>query len=376
MAIQLFVPLFDIDACLSEIRECLEKGWTGMGFKTEQFEDEWKAYTGLRNAHFLNSATSGMNLALEILKEEYGWNDNDEIITTPFTFVSTNHAILLNRLKAVFADIDDTLCLDPESVAKHITPKTRAVLFVGIGGNVGQYERIVDLCREHDLKLFVDAAHMAGTRLNGAVPGKEAEVITYSFQAVKNLPTADGGMVCFSRDDFDAIARKKTWLGISEGTYSRVSTGKYKWEYDVEYVGYKYHGNSIMAAIALAQLQRLDKDNAFRRQVAKWYDDGFEKYQDAIKTIPKAKNCESAHHLYQILVEDRDGLFTYLNEQGIYPGVHYIDNTQYRMYEYAKGTCPKSEYASSHVLSLPLHLKLSFNDVSTVIGHVIEYVTK
>lgn len=377
MAIQLFVPTFDVDACLAEIRECLEKGWTGMGFKTVEFEEKWKEYTGLPHAHYLNSATVGLNLAFEVMKEGYGWEDGDEVITTPMTFVSTNHAILFAKLKPVFADIDDTLCLDPESVEKLITPKTRAVLFVGMGGSTGEYKKIVEICDKYNLKLVLDAAHMAGTRLNGEIPGKEAEIVNYSFQAVKNLPTADSGMICFKREDFDAIARKKTWLGINKDTYSRINAGgNYKWRYDVEYVGHKYHGNSIMASIGLVQLRHLDKDNAYRRQIVKWYQEGLSKYADKIKFVRNPEGCESAHHLFQIIVEDRDGLMSYLNENNIFPGVHYIENTQYRMYSYAKGTCPNATYISEHVLSLPLHMRMTYNDVQEIVQRIGEFLDK
>lgn len=374
MAIQLFVPTFDIDGCLAEIKECLEKGWTGLGYKTVEFEEKWKEYTGLPHAHFLNSATVGLNLAFEILKETNQWDDGSEVITTPLTFISSNHAILLNSLKAVFADIDDTLCLDPADVEEKITPKTKAVLFVGIGGNTGHYEQIVDICRKHNLKLVLDAAHMAGTRLNGVIPGKEADAVVYSFQAVKNLPTADSGMICFKEQEHDTIVRKKTWLGINKDTYMRSSDGgTYKWKYDVEYTGYKYHGNSIMAAIALTQLKHLDKDNAYRRQIAKWYTDGFSKYSDKIKLVEIPTNCESSRHLFQIITEHRDALMTYLNEHEIYPGVHYVDNTEYRMYSYARDTCPHAAYVSEHVISLPVHMRLSYSDVEAVIRYVTNF---
>lgn len=114
--IQLFVPTFRTEECLEEIRECLEKGWTGLGFKTIQLEEKWKEYTGLPHAHYLNSATVGLDLAVNVLKEQNGWQDGDEIISTPMTFVSTNHAILYNKMKVVFADVDEYLCLDPKSV--------------------------------------------------------------------------------------------------------------------------------------------------------------------------------------------------------------------------------------------------------------------
>lgn len=376
MAIQLFVPTFDIDACLFEVRECLEKGWTGMGYKTVELEKAWCGYTGLPHSYFINSNTAGLNMAVEILKMQNGWADEDEIITTPLTFISTNHAILLGKMKAIFADIDDSLCLDPAAIERKITDRTRAVMYVGFGGNTGRYMDVVALCRKYNLKLILDAAHMAGTRLNGAVPGREADVAVYSFQAVKNLPTGDSGMICFMDEENDQIVRKLAWLGINKDTYSRAVSdgGTYKWKYDVEYVGYKYNGNAIMAAIGLAQLPRLDTDNAYRRRIAQWYTEGFKPYGDKIKLAETFAGCESAQHLFQIMVEDRDGLLAYLNRHEIYPGVHYIDNIEYRMYRYADGTCPKARYASDHILSLPLHMRLTREDVQKVIDTVIEYL--
>src|SRR4029079_8793777 len=137
---------------------CLEKGWTGLGFKTVEFEQAFRAHTRLPHAHFLGSASAGLHLALKVLKEERGWSDGDEVITTPLTFVSTNHAILYERLKPVFADVNQYLCLDPASVEAHITPRTRAVIFVGMGGNPGDYKAIRELCNKHNLKLILDAA--------------------------------------------------------------------------------------------------------------------------------------------------------------------------------------------------------------------------
>ncbi|MBR6771133.1 MAG: DegT/DnrJ/EryC1/StrS family aminotransferase [Lachnospiraceae bacterium] len=375
MGIQLFTPRYEVEECLEEIRECLEKGWTGLGFKTVEFEEQWKKYTGFPFAHFLNSATIGLNLAVEILKEEYQWQDGDEIITTPLTFISTNHAIARAGMKAAFADIDDTLCLNPDSVRERITEKTRAVIFVGIGGNIGRYAEIVKLCKEKGLKLILDAAHMAGTRVNGEIPGREADVVVYSFQAVKNLPTADSGMICFKNGKFDEIVRKKAWLGINKDTYTRsTNSGNYKWKYDVEYVGEKAHGNSVIASIGIVQLRYLDRDNAYRRQIASWYRERLAKYADKIGLVRIPSECSSSTHLFQILVENRDEVILQLNAAGIYPGVHYADNTQYRMYDYAQGTCPHAEYVSDHVLSLPMHLYLTFEDVQFIADEVIKIV--
>lgn len=377
MGIQLFKAKYEVEECLAEIRECLEVGWTGLGFKTIEFENAWKAYTGFPFAHYLNSSTIGLYMAVDILKEQYGWADGDEIITTPITFISTNHAIIKSNMKAVFADIDDTMCLTPESVKEHITNRTKAVMYVGIGGNIGHYYEIVEICRQHGLKLILDAAHMAGTRHKGQIPGHEAEVVVYSFQAVKNLPTADSGMICFKRGDFDEIARKKSWLGINKDTYARSSdSGNYKWKYTVEYVGDKGHGNSIMAAIGIVQLKYLDRDNAYRRQLAAWYREELAECEDKVKMVRIEEGCESSCHLFQICVESRDELMMALNAAEIYPGVHYASNINYQMYSYAKGTCPYSDYVSDHTISLPMNMYLTYKDVKQICGVIKDFVNK
>jgi len=363
MPTQLFIPSFRVEECLEQVRECLEKGWTGLGFKTNEIEQEWKSYTGLEYAHFLSSATVGLHLALDILKRELGWCDDDEIITTPLTFVSTNHAIKYANLKPVFADVDEYLCLSPESVKKAITSKTKAVMFVGIGGNTGQYEAIRKICDENGLKLILDAAHMAGSRLNGRHVGFDADVTVFSFQAVKNLPTADSGMICFRNEEYDVIARRLSWLGIDKDTYARTANkGAYKWRYDVNEVGYKYHGNSIMAGLALVGLKYLDRDNSYRRQLAAWYKEEL-KDSSGIAVIPNGPNCESSHHLLQIRVSNRDEVLEKLNEAEIYPGVHYSDNTEYKPYKQSADLCPNSRAASDEIISLPMHMGISQSDV-------------
>jgi dTDP-4-amino-4,6-dideoxygalactose transaminase len=373
VAIQLFVPNFRVEECLNEIRECLEKGWTGLGFKTNQFEEAWKAYTGLSNAHFLSSNTVGLHLAIELFKSKYGWSDGDEIITTPLTFVSSNHAILYSRLTPVFADVDDSLCLDPESIAARITDKTRAVVFVGLGGNVGQYEKVLRLCRERGIKMILDAAHMSGSRFKGVHVGHDADAAVFSFQAVKNLPTADSGMICFQDVEDDTRARKMSWLGINKDTYARTaSQGAYKWMYDVEEVGFKYHGNSIMAAIGLVQLKYLDNDNSYRRQLGNWYEELLGG-QEKVRLIPITPGCESSRHLFQIRVKNRDELMLALNEHDVYPGVHYRDNTEYRMYENEENRCPNARAASKEILSLPMHMRISRSDVELIAELIIRY---
>lgn len=377
--IQLFRPKYRVEECLNEIKECLEIGWTGLGFKTVKFEEAWKQYTGLEHAHYLNSSTVGLDMAVEILKMQNNWADGDEIITTPITFISTNHAIHRNKMKAIFADIDNSLNLNPADVRKKISPKTKAIMFVGLGGNTANLKEIESICKEHNLKLILDAAHMAGTRyLDGSLPGKEnADVIVYSFQAVKNCPTGDSGMICFKEKNLDDIVRKMSWLGINKDTYARTvnKDGAYKWKYDVEYTGYKAHGNSVMASLGLVSLKYLDEDNAYRRRLAEVYDSEFKDCKN-IKLIDIDKNCISSRHLYQILIDNREEMIQKLNENGVFPGVHYRDNTEYKMYSYAKNTCPYAKYVSDNVLSLPLHLDITEKDVKDICEIVIKHVNK
>lgn len=374
--IHLFVPTFRVEETLSQIKECLEKGWTGLGYKTVEFEEAWKEYSGLPHAHFLNSATAGLHLAIRILKEDGKWQEGDEVITTPLTFVSTNHVILYERLRPVFADVDEYLCLDPESVEERISNRTRAVMYVGMGGNTGRLNEIAKLCQRHHLKLILDASHMAGTRLNGKHVGGEADASVFSFQAVKNLPTADSGMICFHEGRLDQEVRKWTWLGIDKDTFSRtLSKGAYKWHYDVVHEGFKYHGNSIMAAIGLVSLKYLDQDNAYRRQIAAWYDEYLQD-EPKVKRVPMAPGCLPSRHLYQVLVENRDEVMLALNDEEIYPGVHYRDNTTYRMYRDASGKCPRSMEASEKIISLPLHLRLTYKDVKRVSEALKEIVNR
>ena len=375
MSIQVLKPKFKIDECLEAVRECLEKGWTGMGYKTVEFEEAWKKYTGHQHAYYLNSNTVGLHLAVKQLKIKYGWADGDEVISTPITFVSTNHAIMYENLRPVFADVDEYLCLDSEDVERKITDKTRAVVFVGYGGRVGRLEDIIALCRKHNLRLILDAAHMSGTRANGICPGTwdGVDVAVYSYQAVKNLPTGDSGMICWADDEQDKLTRQLAWCGINKDTYARSNKGTYAWKYDVDYLGYKYNGNAIMGAIGLIQLKYLDEDNVRRREIVEIYNKGFAG-NEKIRIIPANYSNECSYHLYELAVPDRESLLNFLAGRGINCGVHYRDNTEYSLYSYAQGTCPKAQEISQHLITMPLHMWLTNEEAEQIIQSVNEFV--
>jgi len=375
----IFEPLFPTSDILKEIKICLDKGWTGLGFKTIEFEEKWKKYTNLPNAHFVSSCTAALHLAVHVLKKFYKWEDEDEIITTPFTFVSSNHVILYENLKPVFADIDQYLCLDPISVEKKITKKTKAVMFVGIAGNTGQIKQISKICKERNLKLILDAAHMTGTKIrkNNRIlhVGSEADVSAFGFHSVKNLPTADSGMLCFKNKKLDQYSRKLSWLGIDKTTFKRKTNKKYNWEYDINEIGFKYHGNSIMASMAIVGLKYIDKNNEKRNKMSNLYKKLLQNIPE-VKTICIHPYCVlSSRHLFQIRVaaKKRNKLIQFLNAKKIFPGVHYKDNTCYKPYRYAYGSCPSSLKASKEIISLPLHLKLNSKKIKYVTDSIKKY---
>jgi dTDP-4-amino-4,6-dideoxygalactose transaminase len=370
--IQVLKPYFRVEEVLSEIRECLDKGWTGIGFKTDQFEKKWKEYSGFKHAHFLNSATAGLHLAFKVFKDDLTWNHGDEVITTSLTFVSTNHAILYEQLTPVFADVDDSLCLDPTSVEKLITKRTKAIIYVGVGGNAKNYSEILALAKKHNITFILDAAHMAGTKwaTDGEHIGLDADCTIFSYQAVKNCPSSDSGMICFKNSKHDIHARRLSWLGIDKSTYDRYSESSYKWRYDVPELGFKYNGNSISAAMCLVSLRYLDYDNTHRRNLAKAYENSIGN-NSSIKIVKHCDKILSSRHLFQIMVNDRDNLVNHLANNGVYCGVHYIANHSYKIFQNFTSDCKKASIYSDKLISLPLHMELTEDDVVRITNLIL-----
>jgi dTDP-4-amino-4,6-dideoxygalactose transaminase len=215
---------------------------------------------------------------------------------------------------------------------------------------------------------------MAGTKARGVQVGSDADVTVFSFQAVKNLPTGDSGMVCFATAEDDATARRLSWLGISKDTYERtIGGGAYKWRYDVDELGYKYNGNSVMAALALVSLKYLDEDNAERRRIAALYRELLEGRPE-IGLVRMAPGCEPSGHLFQVMVADRDRVVVDLNSRGIFPGVHYRDNSEYAVFAPYRRETPRAHAASETLISLPLHLILTDDDVRYVSETLLDLV--
>ncbi|MCF0105317.1 MAG: DegT/DnrJ/EryC1/StrS family aminotransferase, partial [Holdemanella sp.] len=180
-------------------------------------------------------------------------------------------------------------------------------------------------------------------------------------------------MICFKEAEDDKLARQLSWLGINKDTYARSNKGTYSWKYDVDHVGYKYGGNAIMAAIGLVQLKYLDEENARRREIVEKYNAAFAG-NERIKVVGAPHSDECSYHIYELIVPDREKMLVDLQQQEIYCGVHYRDNIEYSMYRYAEGTCPVAREVSEHIITLPLHMWLTDEDVDIICEAVIKSV--
>ncbi len=214
--IPLFKPSYN-DEELQALQEPFKTGWIGLGPKTKEFEDAFTEHMGAEFAVGVNSATSGLHLALSMFDLA-----GMEVITTSMTFVSTNHAILFEKGIPVFADIEpDTLNIDSKEIEKLITPKTKAIVCVDYGGHPCDMDAINKIAKEHNLLVLEDSAHACGSKYKGKAVGTLADMTVFSFHAVKNLATGEGGMVTTSNAVWAERMRKKRWLGITKSTFDR-----------------------------------------------------------------------------------------------------------------------------------------------------------
>ncbi len=360
--IQLLKPNIS-EAAIKAVVSVLRSGWIGLGPKTAEFEKKFAKYIGVKYAVALNSCTAALHLALIV----NGIKEGDEVITTPLTFVSTNHVILYQKAIPVFADIDPkTYCLDPLSIERMISKKTKTIIAMHYGGHPCDLDRIYQIAKKYNLKVIEDAAHACGASYKNKKIGSFG-LTCFSFHAVKNLPVGDGGMITTnSKEQYERL-NKLRWLGIDKSTYNRTTndkkkTGTYAWQYDVPEVGYKYHMNDINAAIGIEQLKLLNKQNIYRRKLAAIYNQKL-KNSDIISLPYTSPNIITSQHLYVIQVKRRDDLIAKLKASGIAPGVHYIPNNTYPMYKKCRADIKNVTKIAKNIISLPIHTLMTKNDI-------------
>lgn len=362
--IQLFKPCFD-DEEWHALREPLKTGWVGLGPKTTEFEQAFAEYMGVRHAIATNSCTAALHLAMDVAGVE-----DREVITPSLTFISTNHAILYNRGVPVFADVEeDTFNVDPGDIERKITPRTRAIVAFHYGGQACRMDEILRIARSHGVVVIEDAAHGCGGSYQGRRLGTLGDIGCFSFQAIKNLSTGEGGMIVTDHDQRAERLRRLRWMGITKGAWERSQGGRYCWQYQVEEIGFKCHMHDLTAAIGLVQLRKLDAGNRRRREIAQRYDEGLGDLEWLTLRRTQERGV-SAQHNYVLRAMDRDRLMEHLSAQGIEAGVHYYPNHLYPMYSAFRADVPVTERLWTQLVTLPLHLDLSDEDVQQVIRGV------
>jgi perosamine synthetase len=317
-----------------------------------------------------------------------GIGPDDEVLVPTLTFVSTAHAPTYCGAKTVFIDVDpETLNIDINDAKRKITQKTKAIIPVHFGGHTCFMDDIWELAEENCLFVIEDAAHACGSEYKGQKIGglARSHLTCFSFQAVKNLPTGDGGMITTNRVELIRPLSQLRWCGIDKSTWDRTEEvcmeqkagtrrfAQYGWYYEVHELGYKYHMNDIAAVIGLSQLKKLDAGNARRREIVNIYNKAFENV--AWITCPVEKEyTRSACHNYVIKTPYRDALNLHLKEKDIASGVHYMPihlQPYYRKQE--KITLPIAERIWTQLLTLPLYPAMTYDDVQFVIESLLSF---
>ena len=367
--IPIFRPWFD-EAEVEAVREVLLSGWVGPGQKVEELEARFAHYVGASHAVSVNSCSAALLLALKTLDVAGG-----EVITTPMTFVSTNHAILQNQATPVFCDIDpQTLNIDPKAIAARITPRTRAIMVVHFAGHPCDMDAILALANSHGIPVVEDAAHACGARYKDRMIGGMGTLTCFSFDARKNLSTGDGGILTTNDPALADRARKLRWMGISRGTYDRFrknGTAR-RWEYEVGELGYKCYMNDLNAAIGLVQLGKLESANAQRREIFLQYERAFDAL-DWLQTPTERAEVRSAMHAYVARTSQRDGLIDHLEQRGIDSGVHYKPCHLFDVYRPYRAALPVTDALWPQLITLPMFPSMTQSEVERVIAAVRDF---
>jgi dTDP-4-amino-4,6-dideoxygalactose transaminase len=364
---------------IAEVVDTLRSGWITTGPKTRQFEREFADFIGAPAALAVSSATDAMLVGLAALRIGPG----DQVITTPMTFCSTVHVIEHLGAQPVLVDVEpDTLNIDPERVNCAVTSRTRAIMPVHLYGHPCEMDTLLDIAARHNLYVVEDAAHALPARYKGRMIGTLGTLTAFSFYATKNLTTAEGGMLTGAPDVIDQ-ARMWSLHGMSRDAYKRYSA-EGSWYYEVILPGFKCNMTDIQAAIGLHQLRKLPQFQARRRKIVRRYNEAFSRFEE-LRTPVERPQVEHACHLYalrlnlQRLTIDRAQFVQELKKRNIGSSVHFIPihlHPYYRdKYGYKPQDFPQAFRNYQTLVSLPLNLRMSDQDVDDVIEAVSDIVT-
>lgn len=363
---------------IAEVVDTLRSDWLTRGPKTKKFEDGFAQYIGASGALGLNSWTSAGHTLL--ITEGIG--SADEVITTPMTFCASVNIIEHVGAKPILVDVEpDTLNIDPSKLEAAITSKSKMIIPVHFAGHPVELDPIFDLAKKHNLKVFEDAAHALPAKYKGVMIGAHGNPVAYSFYATKNLTTAEGGMLVASSDILEK-ARIVSLHGMSRNAADRYSQGG-SWFYEVEQPGFKYNMTDIQASLGLVQLRRLNELQQRRREIVAQYQAAFSLIE-ALEIPVERVHVEHAWHLYVLRIKPdllrigRDQFIEELKTRNIATSVHFIPvhiHPYYRnKYGYKPGDFPVAYSNYQRMMSLPLHPRLTDQDVADVIEAVSNIV--
>ena len=382
---------------IAEVVDTLRSGWITTGPKTKKFEDEIAKYCGTKKVVALNSATAAMELALRL----FDIGEGDEVITSAYTYTASASVIYHCGAKIILADTKKNgFNIDPKQVEKLITPKTKAIIAVDIGGFPADYSELLEIVEKKKnifnakkgtyqeelgrILIIGDAAHSFGSSYKEKKIGSVADITSFSFHAVKNLTTGEGGALTWNLpENFDNEEIYKGFMLLSLHGQNKDALNKLKagaWKYDIVMPGYKSNMTDIIASIGLVQLQRYDGEILKKKEELVSY---YEKYlgdlTDKIE-LPIFKNDikESCKHLYMIRLknqdeEKRNEVIAKLGENDIATNVHFQPLpllTAYKKLGFKIEDYPNAYNQYKNEISLPLHDFLTEDDIKYICEHI------
>ncbi|MDP3115395.1 MAG: DegT/DnrJ/EryC1/StrS family aminotransferase [Candidatus Cloacimonadaceae bacterium] len=351
------------------VTEVLRSQWLGLGRYVEEFESEFAKYRNLDSFVMVDSGSNALYMAIKLLDLPPG----SEIILPSFTWVSCAQAILLAGHNPVFADVEiESNNITADLIKPHITPKTAAVMVVHFAGKPVDMDPILAL----GIPIIEDVAHAVSSSYKGRTCGSIGDVAIFSFDAVKNLTAGEGGGVAMKNPDLKARAMQLRYCGIGKSGFEAASSGASQknrwWEYHIQEPFIKMLPNNITAAVALAQLRKID-DLQETRKVC------FDQYQCELKNVgdilcppDPASYEEHSYFTYVIRTAKRDSLARFLLDKGIYTTLRYHPLHLNRIYG-SHVRLPNSELLNETALSIPLHPNLSESDMDYIISSIKEF---
>ena len=346
---------------IDEIRTSFEKQWLGIGLKTRSFESLFAHRLGLKDFVFLDNGSNSLYMAVKLLNLSPG----SEVILPSFTWVACAHAIILAGGIPVFCDVDvNTQNVTADTIAPHISSKTRAIMVVHYAGKPVRMEPVLSFGQP----VIEDAAQAVDSKLGNKYCGSIGTIGVYSFDPVKNITTGEGGGITTRDSELMTRARQLRYCGIGRAGFEAAAMKERWWEYDIVDVFPKLLPNDIAASIGLAQLRKIDKFQTIRKKIWNIYQAQLADFDWLIRPQDPASDEQHSYFTYSIRVAKgkRDQLAKYPYSRGIYTTVRFhplhlnpIYKSSYRL--------PICEQLNDEILSLPLHPNLSDSDIDAIL---------